>query len=342
MIQCLTILSWALFALLSASAATNGPSARSLLLDEKAVFNLTASLSQYETKTNLTGELTSAGSPVTTMLLNRWAAEFTAIYPQAKLNFEGGGSVEGFDRLVAGRADLVPLGRLLPAEDVARFKARFGYEPTQMIVAQDAVGVYVNQLNPISGLTLAQLRDIYALNSSSARPPEFWSDLGVTGAFGGQRITRVSLSRVHGAHLFIRDEIMEGAPYRFDVKFEAVSSSLVQAVGADPAGIGCASILFGTARTRFVPLQGDDGSYYLPTYENTASGRYPLIRHLRIVFNRKPDGSMNPLLREFLRFAVSRRGQRIIGLAESYPLTEQQQKTALKDLAGDPAREPRK
>jgi phosphate transport system substrate-binding protein len=69
--------------------------------------------------------------------------------------------------------------------------------------------------------------------------------------------------------------------------------------------------MFGTERTRFVLLQAEDGSWLLPTYENTTSGRYPLTRPLRVVFNRKTDGTMNPLVREFLRFAVSRRGQRI-------------------------------
>jgi phosphate transport system substrate-binding protein len=122
---------------------------------------------------------------------------------------------------------------------------------------------------------------------------------------------------------------MLGSDYRFGGRFEAVSSSLVQALGAEDNGIGFASVMFATARTRFVPLQISDGRYMLPTYENTVTGHYPMIRTLRIVFDRRPDGKMNPVVREFLRFAVSRRGQRIIGLAESYPLTMEQQQTAL-------------
>jgi ABC-type phosphate transport system substrate-binding protein len=77
----------------------------------------------------------------------------------------------------------------------------------------------------------------------------------------------------------------------------------------------------------------------MPSYENTASGRYPLLRLMRIVFHRNPDGSMNPVAREFLRFAVSRRGQRIIALAESYPLTVEQQKEALR-VIGEPPEKP--
>jgi phosphate transport system substrate-binding protein len=85
-----------------------------------------------------------------------------------------------------------------------------------------------------------------------------------------------------------------------------------------------------------VPLQAADGSYLLPTYENTVSGKYPLARAMRIVFHRQRDGSMNPVAREFLRFAVSRRGQRITGLAETYPISVAQQQEAL-HIIGSPA-----
>jgi phosphate transport system substrate-binding protein len=106
----------------------------------------------------------------------------------------------------------------------------------------------------------------------------------------------------------------------------------VQAPGADDAAIGFASVVFATERTRLVPLQAADGGFVLPTYENTASGRYPLERPTTIVFRRKPDGSMNPVAREFLRFAVSRRGQRISALAVSYPITVEQQQQALRAI----------
>ena len=129
---------------------------------------------------------------------------------------------------------------------------------------------------------------------------------------------------------------MQGAEYRFDVRFEVVPSSLVQAVGADDAGVGFASVMFATKRTRFVPLQAADGTYVLPSYENILSNKYPLTRPMRIVFNRKPDGSMNPAVREFLRFAVSRYGQRIIALAGSYPLTVEQQQEALRTIGETP------
>lgn len=327
-----------LLAALAAQGATNLPPANALLLSERTVIELTMGLSQYEDPPQVRGKLTSIGSGVATILVNRWAAEFATLHPEADLDIQGGGSVDGLTKLLEGKTDMVPMSRPVPAADLARFKSKFGYEPAQVVVAQDAIGVYVHKDNPVTGITFAQMDAVYSREPKrGGGRPEFWRDLGVAGPLANERIVRYSPSHVHGTYMFLQDEILQGADYRFDVRFEAVPSSLAQAVGADPAGIGCGSVMFATARTRFVPVQAADGRYLLPSYENTVTGRYPLVRPMRIVFHQKPGGGMNPVAREFLRFAVSRRGQRIIGLAESYPLTAEQQQEALRTIGESPA-----
>lgn len=331
-ISCLVLLTW-----LPAQAATNLPPATALLLDDKTVIELTAGLQQYENLPKLTGKLTSIGSSQVTILINRWASEFTTLYPEVALDIQGGGSQANLPAFLEGKADLMPMSRPLRPEELKAFKDRYGCEPAQIAVAQDAVGIYVNKDNPLTGLTLAQLDGIYSREAKrGGKRAEFWRDLGVAGPLAEERIARLCLSPAHGTHLFFRDEVMLGADYRFGGSFERVFSSLVQGVAADDAAIGFASVVFATARTRFVPLQAPDGSYQLPSYENTVSGKYPLVRPMRIVFHRKPDGTMNPVVREFLSFAVSRRGQRIIALADSYPLTVEQQQAALRIIEGTP------
>jgi phosphate transport system substrate-binding protein len=318
-------------------AATSLPPARALLLNEAKIVELTSELAQYEDLPTLTGSLASGGSGLVTLLVNRWAAEFAAFYPNVKFNIRGGGSVESFPDFLDGKLDLMPMGRPLSADEIAEYQSRFGHEPAQIVVGQDAVGIYVNKKNPLAGLTLVQLDGIYSRDAKrGGQRAEFWRDLGVEGDMAEQRVRRLSLSRDHGTHQFFRDEVMLGSDYRFGGQFEMVSSSLVQAVGADDTAIGFASVVFATVRTRFVPLQAADGSYLLPSYENTISGRYPLARPMRIVFHGGPDESINPVAREFLRFAVSRRGQRIIALANNYPLTVEQQQQALQVIDATP------
>ncbi|HXI51819.1 MAG TPA: substrate-binding domain-containing protein [Candidatus Saccharimonadales bacterium] len=326
-------------ACLSGLAATDLPSdSKSLLLDEKTVVELTAGLSQYENLPRLAGKLASGGSGVVTLLINRWASEFATLYPEVVLDIQGGGSVASMPAFLQGKVDLMPMARPLWPSEVKSFRDKFGCDPAQIVVAQDAVGIYVNKNNPLTGLTLVQLDGIYSRDAQrGGKRAEFWGDLGVSGPLAEARIIRIALSRVHGTHEFFRDQVMLGSDYRFGGQVEALCSSLVQAVGADDAAVGFGSVMFGTARTRFVPLQTTNGDYLLPSYENTANGRYPLARQMRIVLHRKPDGSMNPVAREFLRFAVSRRGQRIIALAESYPLTVEQQQEALRVIGEPPA-----
>lgn len=331
--KALFILLFFLIACVPAKSNTNDLSIN-FKLDDKQVLALTSGFEEYQDAPVIKGKLISAGSGLTTILVNRWASEFLKLHPEAELNIQSGGSVEGLEKLIAGKVDLVPLGRELPARDISRFKAKFGYEPTQIIVAQDAVGVYVNRENPVAGLTLSQLERIFSRQPPpTGTAPELWGDLGVTGSMATQQIYRVSLNRIHATHLFFKEQVLHGGEYRLSVNFEPVPSSLVQAAGAYPNAIGCTSVIFGTRRTRLVPLQASDGSWVLPTYSNVVNGHYPLVRPLRIVFNRKPDGTMNPVARELLRFAVSRRGQRIIGLADTYPITPELQKEALRVLA---------
>jgi phosphate transport system substrate-binding protein len=320
-----------------ARATTNLAPAISLLLNDKQAYELTAGLTEYQNPPSFAGKFTCVGGGISTMLVNRWAADFAARYSDVEQEIHGGGSVNGLTGLVEGKVDLVPMNRPLAADELARFKAKYGYEPAQIVVAQDAEGIYVNKNNPLPGLTLAQLDAIYSRDAKrGGGRPEFWRELGVVGPLAGERINRVSLSSAHSSYRFFEDTIMQGADYRLSVRFEAVPTSLVQDIGADDTAIGFASVMFATARTRLVPLQSADGRYLLPSYENTLNGAYPLVHQVRIVFHRKSDGSMNRAAREFLRFAVSRRGQRIIAVAGSYPLTPEQQSQALQTIGEAP------
>ena len=333
LLPCLLLVAW-----LPARADTNLAPAISLLLDEKTALELTAGLEQYRNPPQFSGKLTSVGGGSTAILVNRWAAGFNTIYPGVELDCHGGGVADGLSGLLEGRVDLVPMSRALNPDEIKRFKDRFGYEPAQIVVARDAEAVYVNKNNPIAGLSLAQLDAIYSRDAKRAGGrPEFWHDLGVTGPVAEQRILRVSLNRAHSNYAYFQEHVLQGGEYHFAVHFDPVPGSMVQDVGADDGAIGFASVMFATARTRFVPLRAADGGYALPSYEDTVSGRYPLVRPMRIVFNRKPGAPLNPAVREFLRFAVSRHGQRIIALAGSYPISIEQQREAMAAIGEVPS-----
>jgi phosphate transport system substrate-binding protein len=68
------------------------------------------------------------------------------------------------------------------------------------------------------------------------------------------------------------------------------------------------------------PREG--GSYVMPTKETFRDRTYPLVRNIYIYLNRKPQTPLDPKLKEFLRYMLSRDGQDIVEKNGSYlPLT---------------------
>jgi len=64
---------------------------------------------------------------------------------------------------------------------------------------------------------------------------------------------------------------------------------------------------------RAVPLARKPGlPFYAPTMKNVMAGKYPLARFLYIYINKAPGKPLDPLVREFLKFVLSREGQEIV------------------------------
>jgi phosphate transport system substrate-binding protein len=322
-----------LLASLSARPVAAQDTLPSVLLGPAAQLELLNRLVQYDRVAPLTGRLVSRGSGGATILINRWLDEFAPLHPAAVFNAQGIGSSAGLAALRRGETDIVPLSRPLTAAEEDSFRTAVGHPPLQFVVAMDALGIYVNKRNPIEQITFAQLDAIYSrAPRRGARTAEQWSDLGVTEPFGKNLIVRFGLDSMHSIYSLVREAVLLGEDYRFDVHFDRVPRGLIQSVGVEEGGIALASIIFATERTRLVPLAGEDGAGHPPTYEEVASGHYPLARPIYIVVSRPPEGPMTPLVREFLRFVVSRRGQQIAAFGGNYPITPEQQHLALEQL----------
>ena len=71
-----------------------------------------------------------------------------------------------------------------------------------------------------------------------------------------------------------------------------------------------------------VPLsESDAGPFFGESYENVLSRKYPLSRYLYVYVNSAPGKPMDPLVREFANFVLSREGQEIVVKDGFFPLT---------------------
>lgn len=62
----------------------------------------------------------------------------------------------------------------------------------------------------------------------------------------------------------------------------------------------------------------DDGPYITPSRDSFQDRSYPLVRNLYIYLNRKPGTAVDPKLKEFLRYVLSRDGQQAVADNGSY------------------------
>jgi len=278
-------------------------------------------LPPYVPVAGLTGKITSIGASTTTHLVARRAADFHRIYPDVTLEITASAISIGPTALLEGRADLVPMSRPLTPEEVGSFTKKYGYPPTEIKVAADALAIYVGKKNPVQGLTLEQLDGVFSQPQPGGPCAiETWGQVGLTGEWADLPITLHGYGPEEGAHQLFRQQVLHDKAFRLSLRLEGGGSSIVQGVAADPRAIGFASLFFACKAVRVVPLAGPDGRFYAPTAENVRNRNYPLGRFLYICVNKPPQKPFDGPAAEFLRFLLSCEGQQLVAADGNIPL----------------------
>jgi phosphate transport system substrate-binding protein len=151
-----------------------------------------------------------------------------------------------------------------------------------------------------------------------------WGDLGLTGEFASRTISIYGRNSASGTYGYFKEHALFKGDYKDSVKEQPGSSSVVQSVGSDRFAIGYSGIGYATSEVRAVPISDQNkngGAAFETTYENALSGKYPISRYLYIYINKDPKKPIDPLTREFLKFALSREGQEIVVKDGFLPLT---------------------
>ena len=270
---------------------------------------------RYKKVSGISGNVNSIGSDTMINLMTLWAEKFAKYYPNVKVQIEGKGSSTAPPALIAGTAQFGPMSRKMKREEIDKFEKRFGYKPTVIRAAIDALAVYVNKDNPIEGLTLQQVDAIFSSTRRGGYKEDirFWGQLGLTGEWARKPISLYGRNSASGTYGYFKKHALFKGDYKNTVKEQPGSASVVQGVAEDRYGIGYSGIGYITSGVRAVPLARKPGSpFYAPTMKNVMAGKYPLARFLYIYINKAPVKPLDPLVREFLKFVLSREGQEIV------------------------------
>jgi phosphate transport system substrate-binding protein len=285
-----------------------------------------SSLPAYQKRSGVSGSMSSIGSDTLNNLMTLWAEGFQRQYPNVKIQIEGKGSSTAPPALISGTAQLGPMSREMKANEIDEFEKKYGYEPTQIKVAVDALAVWVNKDNPLESLELGQIDAIFSKTRAcgGAKSIATWGDLGLPGALRARPISLYGRNSASGTYGFFKDHALCGGDFRDQVKEQPGSASVVQGVSEDASGIGYSGIGYRTSGVRAVPLVAKPGKPPVGvSQQEVMSGAYPLARYLYVYVNKSPSKPIDPLIGEFLRFVCSKDGQQVVIKDGYLPLPQQ-------------------
>ncbi|MEM1111780.1 MAG: phosphate ABC transporter substrate-binding protein PstS family protein [Pseudomonadota bacterium] len=282
-----------------------------------------ASLPPYRVVEPISGTLSSTGSDTLANLVTLWGEAFQRAHPEVVMQIQAVGSSAAPTALSEGTASIGPMSRPMQLGERAVFENRFGYQPTAVPVAMDALAIFVHRDNPLKSLELEQVDAVFSANRrcGSAADLKRWGDLGLTGSWSSRPIEAFGRNSVSGTYGFFKKSALCGGDFKASVHEQPGSASVVQAVSVSLRGIGYSGVGYRTASVRAVPLRLEaDGELIAATAENALSGKYPLARRLFLYVNKAPSEPLQPIVREFLKLVLSADGQQIAARDGYIPL----------------------
>jgi phosphate transport system substrate-binding protein len=229
--------------------------------------------------------VTLAGSTAFQPFAEKLAERYMLIHPEVGITVQGGGSAVGIQSALSGAADIgmADLVRL-PAE-AAGLKA--------VAVAKDGIVVVVHPSNPVSGLTLEQIRRIFSGTDKN------WKELGGPDA----AVTVVSREAGSGTRTSF-EQIVGGVTLTGDAIIQDSNGTIRETVANDASAVGYLSHGLLNERIKALPVDG-----VACTPEAIREGRYALVRPIFLLTKGDPTGTAAA----FIEYVQSADAQKILG-----------------------------
>jgi phosphate transport system substrate-binding protein len=220
-----------------------------------------------------------------------WAEAYMGAHPEARISVTGGGSGTGIAALINGTADIANASREMKQEEIDAAQKN-GINPVQHTVARDAIAVVVHPSNPVQGLTLQQLSDIYTGKITN------WQQVG------GENRPIVLLSRESnsGTYVYFLEEVIRLGKksellFSPDTLLMPSSEGISTEVRQNPSAIGYDGLGYVTKDQKVVPVAKDANSpYVLPAVETVNNDTYPIARGLYMYTAGEPQGRIKAYL----------------------------------------------
>lgn len=246
------------------------------------------------------------GSYTLILLSQRWAQLYSHKRPQTTLVVQGGDVAAAMRSLSSGNATVVQTEGGVGAQSGISFP-----------VAVEGIAVYVNKSNPVTELTLEQLKSIFLGEITN------WRKLGGP----DKKILLYAGESSTGVIPYFQESVLHDAePYPFEGK--ASAKELVDTIASSPEAIGYSSI-YPTVNAKVLRIKKSENSPAIEaTIENIRTRKYPISRYVYWHLAGKPTGE----LKMFAEWVLSKEGQLVVESVGYEPLTAADRATGLAKL----------
>lgn len=265
-------------------------------------------------------EVTVIGSSTLSPFLKEWTQLMKA-KTGADVSISTPGTSVAPKALVQGKADLGAMNREMTNDEAEAFIRAYGYYPTAIAVAIEAVAVYAHPENPITGLDYAQLDALYSSGRGCGWREDInsWGQAGVSGAWGKQPIVLLG----HDKKSAIRDFFNKSVICRGDFKAgieELSPEALLAKIAENKYALGYGSYVE-DSKLRVVPIKKGEGDFVPLTKDNVYNRSYRLQHYLYLYVNKPKNKPLSPEVQDFLKIGLSSQGQEAVKDAGYLPLS---------------------
>ncbi|MEM0449142.1 MAG: PstS family phosphate ABC transporter substrate-binding protein [Methanomassiliicoccales archaeon] len=223
------------------------------------------------------------GSDTMLELCSAWAEEFGIEERNITVEISGGGSGTGITALIAKQVDVAQASRAMKSSEYAQAQAA-GLNPVEFKVAIDGIAIIVHQSNPITELTIEQLRGIY--NGTYTN----WNQVG-----GPDRpIALYGRQSTSGTYAYFQEHVLLNGAYAASMNQMTGNAAIVQAVQLNEGGIGYVGIGYvsGASGINVLMIKKTASSpAYSPLDKDAVlSGQYDIARYLYLYTADAPTG----------------------------------------------------
>jgi len=241
------------------------------------------------------------GSTTVLPAMQKMVEAYMKANPGVNITVSGGGSGNGIKAVIDGATDIAMASREMKEKELAAAKEK-GRPVKPMAIAMDALAPIVNPANPVSNLTVEQLRDIFAGKVKN------WKEVGGE----DKEIVVISRDTSSGTYEAWQEMIMGKDKVFPGALLQASSGAVLQVVSKNKAAIAYDGYAYVNNTVKALKVNGIQGGE-----KTVADKSYPVSRPLFIIV---PEAA-SPEAKKFVDFIMDpAKGQKIIAEVGYFPV----------------------